>query len=81
MNGIIIEEKQSYQYLGVHIDSKISFTDHITKIENDLSRFCGRYYRLRKVLGKGQLLKACNGYKKPIAQPGFWLMRQQTKQN
>ena len=70
MNGTIIEEKQSYQYLGFQIDSKLSFTDHITKIENDLPRFCGRYYRLRKVLDKDQLLKAYNGYVKPISQYG-----------
>ena len=31
MNGTIIEEKQSLRYLGVQIDSKISFTDHFTK--------------------------------------------------
>ena len=48
-NGIIIEEKQSLRYLGVQIDSQLSFTDHITKIENILTRFCGMYYRLRKV--------------------------------
>ena len=38
-NETIIEEKQSFRYLGVQIDSKLSFTDHITKIENKLSRF------------------------------------------
>ena len=68
MNGIIIEEKQLFRYLGVQIDSTLSFTDHITKIENKLSRFCGMYYRMRKVLGKDQLLKAYNAYVKPILQ-------------
>ena len=68
MNGIITEEKQSFRYLGVQIDSKLSFTDHITKIKNKLSRFCGMYYWLRKVLGKDQLLKAYNAYVKPILQ-------------
>ena len=43
MNGRILEKKQSFRYLGVQIDSKLSFTDHITKIENKLSRFCGMY--------------------------------------
>ena len=52
MNGIIVEEKQSFRYLGVQIDSKLSFSDHITKIENKYSRFCGMYYKLRKVLRK-----------------------------
>ena len=70
MNGIIIEEKQSFRYLGVQTDSKLSFTDHITTIENKLSRFCGMYYRLRKVLGKDQLLKAYNAHVKPILQSG-----------
>ena len=70
MNGIVIEEKQSFRYLGVQIDSKRSFIDHITKIENKLSMFCGMYYRLRKVLGKDQLLKAYNAYVKPILQYG-----------
>ena len=70
MNGIFIEEKQSFRYLGVQIDSKLSFIDHITKIENELSMFCGMYYRLRKVLGKDQLLKAYNACVKPILQYG-----------
>ena len=70
MNGIIIEEKQSFRYLGVQIDSKLSFADHITKSENKLSRFCGMYYRLRKVIGKDQLMKAYNAYVKPILQYG-----------
>ena len=76
-DGIIFGEKQSFRYLSVQIDSKFSFTDHITKIANKLSRFCGKYYRLRKVLGKDQLLKAYN----PFYSPGFWIMRQQTKRN
>ena len=70
MNEIIIEEKQSFRYLGVQTDSNLSITDHITKIENKLSRFCGMYYRLRNVLGKDQLLKAYNAYVKPILQYG-----------
>ena len=70
VNGIVIEEKQSFRYLGVQIDSKLSFIDHITKIDNKLSMFCGMYYRLRKVLGKDQLLKAYNAYVKPILQYG-----------
>ena len=70
MNGIVIEEKQSFRYLGDVIDSKLSFIDHITKIENKLSMFCGMYYRLRKVLGKDQLLKAYNPYVNPILQYG-----------
>ena len=56
---------------GVQIDSKLSFADHIKKIENKLSRFCGMYYRLSKVLGKDQLMKAYNAYVKPILQNGI----------
>ena len=41
MNGIVIEEKQSFRYLGVVIYSKLSFIDHITKIENKLQCFVG----------------------------------------
>ena len=41
LNGINIEEKQSYRYLGVQIDSKLSCTDHITKIENKGRSFVG----------------------------------------
>ena len=70
MNGKIIEEKHSFRYLSVQIDSKLSFTAHKTKIENKLSRLCGMYYRLRKVLGKDQLLKAYNNYREPILQYG-----------
>ena len=81
MNGIIIEEKQSFRCLGVQIDFKLSFTDHITKIENKLSRFHGMYYRLTKILGKDPLLKAYNAYVKAILQYVFWLMRQQTERN
>ena len=69
-NAILIEEKQSFRYLGIQIHSKLSFTDHITKIKNKMSRFCGMYYRLRNVLGEDQLLKSYNAYVKPILQYG-----------
>ena len=68
MNGIIIQEKQSFRYLGIQIDSKLSFIDHIAKIESKFSRFCGMSYRLRKVLGKDQLVKAYNAHVEPILQ-------------
>ena len=74
LNGTIFKEKLSFRFLGVQFDSKLSFTDLITKnekkIENKLSRFCGINYRLRKIFGKDQLLKAYNAYVKPSVQYG-----------
>ena len=70
MNGTIFKEKQSFPYLDIQNDSKLSLTDLNTKIENRLSRFCGMYHRLRKVVGKDQLLKAYNAFVKPILQHG-----------
>ena len=80
MNGRTYEEKQLFHYLGVQIDSKLSFTHHFTKYESSLSSFC-MYYGLRKILGKDHSLKAYNPYLNSILQYGSWLMCQQTKLN
>ena len=47
INRQAIEQKDSVKYLGVLIDSKLTFKQHITAISKKVSRATGMMYKLR----------------------------------
>ena len=49
INGFEIEQTHSYKYLGVIIDDKLKWHDHITYICRKISKFSGLFYRIRHV--------------------------------
>ena len=49
INGFEIEQTHSYKYLGVIIDDKLKWHDHITYICRKISKFSGLFYRIRSV--------------------------------
>ena len=42
------------------------------KLKNNLSRFCGMYYRFRKILSEDQLMKTYNAYEELFFQ--YWVL-------
>ena len=48
LDKIAIEQKDHVKYLGVLIDSKLTFKDHITAVSKKVSRTTGLMYRIRK---------------------------------
>ena len=57
INNSIIHSSETVKYLGVIIDSKLSFDPHIKYIESKLTRANGIISRLKSILPKDALLK------------------------
>ena len=60
------EETNSFKYLGVHFDTKLSFKDHVDYVCKKLAKFNGILYRARNFITKTSLTKWYNTYAKPV---------------
>ena len=47
VNGAALDCVQEFTYLGICIDSKLKYTQHIQYLTSKLSSLCGATYRLR----------------------------------
>lgn len=56
INNIPIEEKTSARFLGVIIDNKLKWTQHIQSIRTKMARYIGFLYKLRGILPISVLL-------------------------
>ena len=56
INRHAIEQKDHVKYLGILIDSKLSFKQHITSITKKISRAIGLLYKLRHYVSKKVLI-------------------------
>ena len=65
-----IDEVKSFRYLGIHIDDKLTFDEHIKVVEMKLNKFTSIFYRLRKILNRKTLIRAFKTYIQPIIQYG-----------
>lgn len=52
----LIKRVDDYEYLGLTIDSNLSFNKHATKVLNKVSRFAGIVYRIRNFTSRKTLL-------------------------
>ena len=52
INNNKIDQVKCFKYLGVKIDEKLTWKDHIKYIEGKLSSACGAIYRLRQVVNQ-----------------------------
>ena len=50
LDGSPIGRVESFKYLGVAIDDKLKYHDHIEYLSNRISHLCGVSYRLNKHL-------------------------------
>ena len=50
INGETVHRKSSIKYLGMFIDERLKFTDHIDNLKTKLSRLTGVTYRLKHML-------------------------------
>ena len=63
-----IENVESIRYLGITIDNKLSFKNHIEVVKEKLIKFSGLFYRLRKCLSKRQMIQVFKSYVQPVVQ-------------
>ena len=58
------------RYLGILIDEKLNYKDHIQYLIHKMNVFCATFYKLRTLLHKNQLIFAYKIYVQPILQYG-----------
>ena len=62
MNGMKLERTDCFKYLGVILDSNITWTQHISNIKNTVSKGNGIMYKARQYLDKKALLNIYYSY-------------------
>ena len=55
MGGHIIERTKKYRYLGILVDDRFSWADHINEVCQKLSQVAGVLFKIRKLLSKQAL--------------------------
>ena len=68
LNQTPLEILEKFKYLGVILDEKLSYKDHISKVKTTLTRYCSTFFKLRKILKTNELFKADKTYIKPVLQ-------------
>ena len=56
MNNKVIEKVESVKFLGVHIDSKLSWNNHLNYVGSKISKAIGILCKARKVFNRSTLL-------------------------
>ena len=81
LNDTQIEDIECFKYLGILLDCKLNFHQHIDKVGNKILQFCGVFFQLRKFLTGQQLIFAFKSYAQPIIQYGvlFYANTDKTK--
>ena len=62
LNDTQIEDVECFKYLGILLDCKLKFHQHIDKVKNKILQFCGVFFQLRKFLTGQQLIFAYKSY-------------------
>ena len=57
---------KSCRYLGVHIDSRLQFHEHINHVVKNLNKFCGLIDRIRHYYNKKCMLMFYNSFAKSV---------------
>ena len=61
MGGHVIERTKTYRYLGIIVDEKFSWSDHINEVCFKLSQIAGVIFKVRHVLNKQALMLLYHG--------------------
>ena len=56
IEGLPITEKKATKYLGVTIDSSLSWNDHIRNIHISVSRGIGVLYRIKNLVSQTEII-------------------------
>ena len=70
LNSVKIPESESCKYLGVRLDMKMKFTEHIEDVKKTLATECGIVSNFRHYVPKSVLLQFYSSNIKPIIQYG-----------
>ena len=70
-DDVFIEVRNLCKYLGIYVDSKLSFQSHIEYIKKRLSKQCGIICKLRHYVPRKQLIDYYRSNVNPIVQYGI----------
>ena len=73
--------KASCRYLGVHLDKKLLFREHIDYVVKKLNKFCGLIYRVRHFYPRKCLLMFYNSFAKSVICYGLLVYGSAAKTN
>ena len=73
--------KPSCRYLGVHLDKKLLFREHIDYVVKKLNKFCGLIYRVRHFYPRKFLLMFYNSFAKSVIYYGLLVYGSAAKSN
>ena len=71
LNGIPIDVKPMCKYLGICVDSKLSFVSHIEYVKKRLGKQCGIISKLRHYVPRHLLMQYYKTNVQPIIQYGI----------
>ena len=76
-----LDYKSSCKYLGLQIDPRLSFKDHIDKVVKKLNKFCGLIYHVRHLYPRKCLLMFYNSFAKSVITYGLLIYGSAAKTN
>ena len=79
--GVFELNYKSCKYLGIHLDKKLLFREHIEYEEKKLNKFCGLIYRVRHFYPQKCLLVFYNSFTKSIICYGLMVYDSAAKTN
>ena len=62
MDKYTLSKTQNLKYLGVILDHKVSWIQHISYVKNKISKGIGIMYKARRYLGSKSLVNLYNSY-------------------
>ena len=62
MDNYTLSKTQNLKYLGVILDHKVSWIQHISYVKNKISKGIGIMYKARRYLGSKSLVNLYNSY-------------------
>ena len=71
LSDIKLSNKKVFKYLGIHIDSKLTFKDHMESLCHRLTKHCYLLYKARHVFSRKTLLLYYNAYVKTLLNYGI----------
>ena len=74
LDGLSLLNQRSFLYLGVHIDEKLTFVDHIQEAVRKMARHVPIVAQLRTMVGSFFLLCYPNVYVQPVNNMAFCYM-------
>ena len=76
-----LKYKASCRYLGIHLDKKLLFREHIDYVVKKLNKFCGLIYRVRHIYPRKCLLMFYNSFAKSVICYGLLVYGSAAKTN